>query len=376
MDENREFQRAIVAGRKIETIMRRRKKPVRVNEYVIGPIVTLFLNLGHGVKLADIEAAKEDLTREIGTTAIRICKSAPGKKEVLIEIPRLKKNTIYLEDLLSDLEQKKTEMKLPLVLGLDSMDNLQIIDLDSMPHMLIGGTSGSGKSMVMNILIMSLLHLFSEHELQMLMIDPKIVELTMYEDIPHLAMPVITDVAPPLKGEVSEEERANITLASDGLMWAVKEMSRRYKLMRQYKVRKINTLKNKGVNVPYLIIIIDEIAEIMESPDAGEVKRCKSLIQRLTQAGRAAGIHMIAATQRPSADVLSGTIKANLAGRIALLVTNKTNSRIIIDENGAELLQGEGDGLFTGPNTPLFRFQAPFIEDSALEKRLCEIIGG
>ncbi|MEM7621112.1 MAG: FtsK/SpoIIIE domain-containing protein [Pseudomonadota bacterium] len=249
----------------------------------------------------------------------------------------------------------ETGAELPVILGRDTQDEICVIDLAECPHILMAGTTGSGKSVCLNSMLLSLIE--SGRSLKFIMIDPKIVELSVYDGIPHLIEDVVT------KPEVAKET----------LELAVTEMENRYETFKNLNIRNIQSYHAKGKELPYWIIVIDEIAELMQSHDKRVAKACAGFIQRLTQAGRAAGIHVIAATQRPTTDVISGTVKSNFPARIGFSMADALNSKTIIDQPGAEVLQGKGDMLYLSPTGQVSRIQAPFISEEDLDQKLSEM---
>ena len=348
----------------------------------IGPVVTTYeLELAPGVRENRVIGLANDIARNMGAESIRISR-IPGKTVIGIELPNVIRETVSFKEIVSSPKFQNTDMALPLVLGRDVEGAVAIADLSSMPHLLIAGTTGSGKSVGINAMILSLLYRYSPENLKMIMVDPKIIEFSMYKDIPHLLAPVVTE---PSKAVVA-------------LKWAVHEMNRRYEQMSKLGVGKISeynskvaTLKKSGEipmetitngfddngepiyeqrpipleHYPYIVVIVDEMADLMLS--AG--KDINDSIQSLSQKSRAADIHLIVATQRPSTNVITGTIKANCPARISYRVTSKIDSRVILDSVGAEQLLGRGDMLFF--NTKITRNHAPFVQGTEV-KRVCD----
>lgn len=318
----------------------------------VGPTVTRYeLEPGPGVRVSKIENLADDIALQLAATHIRIEAPIPGKSAVGIEVPNAKVSEVLLRDVLSSSEFKNSKGHIEVALGKDISGHPVVTDLSKMPHLLIAGSTGSGKSVCINGLIISLLYKYRPDEVKMILVDPKVVELSVYNGIPHLRTEVITD---PKK-------------AAGALHWAVTEMENRYKLFSRDQVRDITGFNHlhEDEKLPYLLIIIDELADLMMV--AGD--SVEASIARLAQKARAAGIHMVLATQRPSADVITGLIKANIPSRISFAVSSQIDSRIILDQSGAEQLIGKGDMLFKpiGVLTPI-RIQGAFISDGEVEK--------
>ena len=314
-----------------------------------GPVVTLNeFEPAPGIKVAKIINLSEDIARNTSSESARIA-TIPGKNTVGIEIPNLKRENVFLSEIISDEKFYKKEIKLPIALG-KSISGIPIIgDLSSMPHLLIAGTTGSGKSVCINTIILSLLYKLSPEQCKFIMIDPKMLELSTYEGIPHLICPVITEA----------KKAASI------LGWVVKEMESRYKLMTREGVRNIDGYNSKHKLVmPYIVVLVDEMSDLMLV--AG--KEIENYIQKLSQMARAAGIHIIMATQRPSVDVITGTIKANFPTRISFQVSSKIDSRTILGEQGAEQLLGIGDMLFMSSANRIVRIHGPVVSENEIEK--------
>jgi len=324
-----------------------------VVRYYVGPVVTTFefKPLPH-IKVSKILSLQDDLAMALKAQSIRIQAPIPGKDVVGIEIPNEKVETIYLREILESDIFKKAKSPLTIALGKDIVGAPFVTDLKKLPHLLIAGTTGSGKSVGINAMILSLLYRNSPDELKFLMIDPKMLEFSIFNDIPHLLTPVIT-----------EPKKAIMALNS-----MVKEMERRYKLMSKARVKNIegyNAKVSENEKMPYIVIIIDELADLMMTSG----KDVEYSIARLAQMARASGIHLIVATQRPSVDVVTGLIKANLPSRISFKVGQKIDSKVILDQFGAESLLGRGDMLFTPPGiTGLIRLHAPFTSEEEIEK--------
>ena len=349
-----------------------------------GPIVTTFeLEPAPGVRSNRIISLTDDIARTMGAKSVRIA-TIPGKTVIGIEMPNSNREIVNYRQILESKKFKNSSMKLPIVIGKSIEGEPTVTDLAGMPHLLIAGTTGSGKSVGLNAMILSLLFKYNPDELKMIMIDPKMLEFAMYEDIPHLISPVVID---PKKAIVA-------------LKWAVQEMNQRYALMAKMNVRniegynqKVETILKTGEVItdtiqngfneqgqpifeerqrevkkyPYLVIIVDEMADLMLV--AG--KEIEGSIQSLAQKARAAGIHLIMATQRPSVDVITGIIKANFPTRISYMVTSKIDSRTILNEGGAEQLLGQGDLLYLGSGMRPTRHHAPFVQDAEVQS-ICD----
>jgi DNA segregation ATPase FtsK/SpoIIIE, S-DNA-T family len=314
-----------------------------------GPVVTLNeFEPAAGVKVSKIINLSDDIARNTSSESARIA-IIPGSNTVGIELPNTSRENVYLSEILSNTEFKKKEIKLPIALGKNISGNSIIGDLASMPHLLIAGTTGSGKSVCINTIILSLLYRHTPDKCKFILIDPKMLELSTYEGIPHLLCPVITEAKK----------------AASVLGWVVKEMESRYRLMTKEGVRNIDTYNTKHkLSMPYIVVVVDEMSDLMLV--AG--KEIENYIQKLSQMARAAGIHIIMATQRPSVDVITGTIKANFPTRISFQVTSKIDSRTILGEQGAEQLLGKGDMLYMSSANKIVRIHAPFVSDNEIEK--------
>ncbi len=314
-----------------------------------GPVVTLYeFEPAPGVKVSKIINLSEDIARNTSSESARIA-TIPGSNTIGIELPKPQRENVFLSEIISDTSYKKKDIKLPIALG-KSISGLPITgDLSSMPHLLIAGTTGSGKSVCINTIILSLLYKHSPEKCKFILIDPKMLELSTYEGIPHLLCPVITEAKK----------------AASVLGWVVKEMENRYKLMTKVGVRNIDGYNEKHkISMPYIVVIVDEMSDLMLV--AG--KDIENYIQKLSQMARAAGIHIIMATQRPSVDVITGTIKANFPTRISFQVTSKIDSRTILGEQGAEQLLGKGDMLYMTSANRMTRTHAPFVSEEEIEK--------
>ena len=314
-----------------------------------GPVVSLYeFEPAPGVKVSKIINLSEDLARNTSSTSTRVS-VIPGKNTVGIEIPNEERESVSLREIISYDKFQNKEVKLPIALG-KSISGMPLVgDLTSMPHLLIAGTTGSGKSVCINTIIVSLLYKLSPDLCKLILIDPKMLELSTYEGIPHLLTPVITDAKK----------------ATSALSWTVKEMNSRYKLMSKVGVRNINGYNAKHkLKMPYIVVVVDEMSDLMLV--AG--KEIENYIQKLSQMARAAGIHIIMATQRPSVDVITGTIKANFPTRISFQVSSKIDSRTILGEQGAEQLLGKGDMLFMSSANRIIRIHGPYVSEQEIEK--------
>jgi S-DNA-T family DNA segregation ATPase FtsK/SpoIIIE len=314
-----------------------------------GPVVTLNeFEPAAGVKVSKIINLSDDIARNTSSESARIA-TIPGSNTVGIELPNNIRENVYLSEILSNSDFKKREIKLPIALGKNISGKPVVGDLASMPHLLIAGTTGSGKSVCINTIILSLLYRHTPDKCKFILIDPKMLELSTYEGIPHLLCPVITEAKK----------------AASVLGWVVKEMESRYRLMTKEGVRNIDGYNAKHkLPMPYIVVVVDEMSDLMLV--AG--KEIENYIQKLSQMARAAGIHIIMATQRPSVDVITGTIKANFPTRISFQVTSKIDSRTILGEQGAEQLLGKGDMLFMSSANRIVRIHAPFVSDNEIEK--------
>ena len=314
-----------------------------------GPVVTLNeFEPAAGVKVSKVINLSEDIARNTSSESARIS-TIPGRSTIGIELPNNSRENVYLSEIVSSNDFSKKEIKLPIALG-KSISGVPITgDLSSMPHLLIAGTTGSGKSVCINTIILSLLYKHSPDKCKFILIDPKMLELSTYEGIPHLLCPVITEAKK----------------AASVLGWVVKEMESRYRLMTKEGVRNIDGYNSKhSLPMPYIVVIVDEMSDLMLV--AG--KEIENYIQKLSQMARAAGIHIIMATQRPSVDVITGTIKANFPTRISFQVTSKIDSRTILGEQGAEQLLGKGDMLYMSSANRIIRIHAPYVSENEIEK--------
>ncbi len=314
-----------------------------------GPVVSLNeFEPAAGVKVSKIINLSEDIARNTSSESARIA-TIPGSNTVGIELPKVTRENVYLREIISDKNFKKKDIKLPIALGKSISGEPITSDLNSMPHLLIAGTTGSGKSVCINTIILSLLYKHTPELCKFILIDPKMLELSTYEGIPHLLCPVITEAKK----------------AASVLGWVVKEMESRYRLMTRVGVRNIDGYNEKHkVKMPYIVVIVDEMSDLMLV--AG--KEIENYIQKLSQMARAAGIHIIMATQRPSVDVITGTIKANFPTRISFQVTSKIDSRTILGEQGAEQLLGKGDMLYMSSANRITRIHAPYVSEIEIDK--------
>ncbi len=314
-----------------------------------GPVVTLNeFEPAAGVKVSKIINLSDDIARNTSSESARIS-TIPGSNTIGIELPNELRENVYLSEILNNSDFKKKEIKLPIALGKSISGKPLVGDLSSMPHLLIAGTTGSGKSVCINTIILSLLYRHTPEKCKFILIDPKMLELSTYEGIPHLLCPVITEAKK----------------AASVLGWVVKEMESRYRLMTKEGVRNIDGYNSKHkLPMPYIVVVVDEMSDLMLV--AG--KEIENYIQKLSQMARAAGIHIIMATQRPSVDVITGTIKANFPTRISFQVTSKIDSRTILGEQGAEQLLGKGDMLYMSSANRIIRIHAPFVSDNEIEK--------
>jgi S-DNA-T family DNA segregation ATPase FtsK/SpoIIIE len=358
-------------------------KDFRIDAQVVGvypgPVITRFeLQPAPGIKGSQISNLDKDIARGLSVVSVRVVDVIPGKSVIGLEIPNANRETVYLSEILRSKEYDKLGSPLALALGKDIGGRPTVVDLSKMPHLLVAGTTGSGKSVALNAMVLSLLYKASARDVRMLMIDPKMLELSVYQGIPHLLAPVVTDM----------KEAAN------ALRWCVAEMERRYKLMAAIGVRnlagfnrKVKDARDAGhplldplfvpredepgghaqplETLPYLVVLIDEFADMMLIVG----KKVEELITRLAQKARAAGIHLILATQRPSVDVITGLIKANIPTRIAFQVSSKIDSRTILDQSGAETLLGHGDMLYLPPGTATpERVHGAFVSDDEVHR--------
>ncbi len=320
----------------------------KVTDIIRGPVITRYeLEPAPGVKINRIEALSDDIALAIKAQSIRIIAPIPGKGRVGVEVPNLHSALVCIKDLLTSAEYHKQKTALTIALGKDITGRPVFGDLDDMPHLLIAGTTGSGKTVCVNTCILSLLFKGSPNDLKFLMIDPKMVELMPFNGLPHLLCPVVTDAKK----------------AAVALNWVVSEMEARYVLLSKTGVRNIEAYNEKQEKIPYIIVVVDEFADLMSVAR----DQIENAITRLAQLSRAVGIHLILATQRPSVDVITGVIKANLPARVSFKVASKVDSRTVLDSNGAETLLGKGDMLFLQPGKEdLIRIQGALVKDSEI----------
>ncbi|MCH8878704.1 MAG: DNA translocase FtsK 4TM domain-containing protein [Planctomycetes bacterium] len=359
----------------LEQTLRDFKIEAPVVEIETGPVITMFqLQLAPGTKVGQITALSNDIARSMRAPAVRVVATIAGKNTIGIEVPRLDREKVRLRELMNVAGKKAQQMALPLFLGKDASGNPMVYDLAKMPHLLIAGTTGSGKSVCINSIIMSLLMTQRPDRVKMVLIDPKMVELSSFRDIPHLMCPIVTDVAK----------------AEKILDWACTKMDERYGLLAEAGVRNIagyNKLEEEELyerfhpgndhekalipkHLPYVVVFIDELADLMMTSG----KEVEFHLARLAQKSRAVGIHIVVATQRPEAKVVTGLIKSNMPCRCAFRVAARMDSRIVLDQNGAEVLMGQGDMLFLPPGSAtLIRAQGTFIEDSELRAAVADL---
>ena len=327
---------------------------IKVVNVRLGPVVTLFEILpSAGTKINTIINLAGDISRSMGVGAVRVAQIY-GTQYLGVEVPNSNREKVTIKELLSDHNFKNTVHKIPICIGKDISGNIEVIDLSKTPHLLVAGTTGSGKSVFINTLLASLLYKFSPEDLRLILIDPKMLELSVYNDIAHLLTPVVT-----------EPKKAIIALK-----WVCKEMERRYSLMNEENTRSLEGYNQKSIEkLPYIVVFIDEMADLMMT--AG--KEVEHYVQRLAQMARACGIHLVMATQRPSVDIITGSIKANFPSRISFQVASKYDSRTVLGESGAEQLLGNGDMLMSKNGASLIRYQSAFISDNEVNKLIKEI---
>ena len=327
---------------------------IKVINVKLGPVVTLYEILpSAGIKINTIINLAGDISRSMGVGAVRIAQIF-GTQYLGVEVPNEQRESVTIKELLSDPNFKNSPHKIPICIGKDISGNIEVIDLSKTPHLLVAGTTGSGKSVFINTLLTSLLYKFSPKDLRLILIDPKMLELSVYNDIAHLLTPVVTE---PRKAIIA-------------LKWVCKEMERRYSLMNEEGTRNLEGYNQKSPDpLPFIIVFIDEMADLMMT--AG--KEVEHYVQRLAQMARACGIHVVMATQRPSVDIITGSIKANFPSRISFQVASKYDSRTILGEIGAEQLLGNGDMLMSKNGSNLVRYQSAFISDREVNKLIEEI---
>ena len=327
---------------------------IKVVNVRLGPVVTLFEILpSAGTKINTIINLAGDISRSMGVGAVRIAQIY-GTQYLGVEVPNSQRETVTIKELLSHSNFTGATHKIPICIGKDISGNIEVIDLSKTPHLLVAGTTGSGKSVFINTLLASILYKFSPEDLRLILIDPKMLELSVYNDIAHLLTPVVT-----------EPKKAIIALK-----WVCKEMERRYSLMNEESTRSLEGYNQKSLEkLPFIIVFIDEMADLMMT--AG--KEVEHYVQRLAQMARACGIHLVMATQRPSVDIITGSIKANFPSRISFQVASKYDSRTVLGEIGAEQLLGNGDMLMSKNGSNLIRYQSAFISDNEVNKLIREI---
>lgn len=337
----------------------------QVSGTIVGPRITRFeITLEPGVKVDKVTSIQNNIAMDMCATSVRVLAPIPGKNAVGIEVPNKISNMVYIRELFESAAWKDSGADIPIILGKDVAGKVIVTDLAKAPHLLIAGSTGSGKSVCMNTLIMSLLYKFSPFDLKLIMVDPKFVELEMYRPLPHLITPVVND---PKKVPFA-------------LRWGVNEMEHRYQMLARVKAKNLNAFNSRPKDpepvpdengdiippkLPYLLIIVDELADIMMTEAKSDVE---TSICRIAQKGRAAGIHLVIATQTPRKDIITGTIKANLPTKISFKVSNFTDSRVILDTMGAEKLLGKGDMLFKGPSGEMERIQGSMVSDPEIQK--------
>jgi S-DNA-T family DNA segregation ATPase FtsK/SpoIIIE len=327
-----------------------------------GPVITMYEILpAHGVKISKITNLADNIALRLAASSVRIVAPIPGKHAVGIEVPNERRSVVSLREIIEHEQFRSAKMSIPVALGKDISGGVQFTDLNQTPHLLIAGATGSGKSVCVNAIILSILYRRSPEEVKLILIDPKIVELKLYNGIPHLLTPVITD---PKK-------------AFQALQYCIYEMERRYSILSKLDVRDIKSynrrVKERGLaqeKLPYIVVVIDEFADLM----ATSGKDLEDTLRRLSALARAIGIHLVLATQRPSVDVITGLIKANIPSRIAFMVASKFDSRVIIDMVGAEKLLGQGDMLYSGPTSPFpMRMQGAYVSEEEVERAVAHV---
>jgi len=361
-------ERAIEAqARRLENALKSFRVEALVVGAKVGPAVTLYeLEVAQGTRMNKVTQLSQEIAAALRAKSVRIIAPIPGKSTIGIEVPNEKRRVVRLSELVTQKAYDKKFMALPLFLGMDAEGNAIVEDLSRMPHLLIAGTTGSGKSVCINGILVSLLLTRSPHDVQLILVDPKMVELQMFANVPHMMLPVVSDMRQ----------------ATNVLLWAVDKMEGRYELFQRAGVRNIkgyNALGEEGLkqrladtfdeertprHVPYIVMVIDEMADLMMASK----KEAELAITRLAQKSRAVGIHVIVATQRPSTDVITGVLKGNLPCRIAFQVASKVDSRVILDQMGAEKLLGQGDMLYTPPqSSQIKRVQGALVEDHEIQ---------
>ena len=368
-----------VVIRKQAKVLERTLEEFRLDAHVVeidtGPVITMFeLKLGAGIKVSQIATLSNDIARALKAHAIRVVAPISGKNTVGIEVPNLDKEPVRLRELINLAGKKASGMGLPLFLGKDAGGSALVADLRRMPHMLIAGTTGSGKSVCLNAITLSLLMTKRPDHVKMILVDPKMVEMSQFKDVPHLMCPIVTDMA----------------RAEKILEWVVMKMDERYEMLAEVRVKNVEAYNRLGAeelyrrlqpknkfekkriltHIPYIIIIIDELADLMMTA----AKEVEHHLSRLAQKSRAVGVHIIVATQRPEAKVVTGLIKSNLPSRVCFRVASRMDSRIVLDQNGGEVLLGQGDMLFLPPGShKLIRAQGTFLEDDEIQAVLDDL---
>jgi S-DNA-T family DNA segregation ATPase FtsK/SpoIIIE len=351
----KDFQKNIEESSKLlERVFADFNIEIEVVNVRLGPVVTLYEILpSAGTKINTIINLAGDISRSMGVGAVRIAQIY-GTQFLGVEVPNLNREKVTIKELLSNENFKNTTHKIPICIGKDISGNIEVIDLSKTPHLLVAGTTGSGKSVFINTLLTSILYKFPPEDLRLILIDPKMLELSVYNDIAHLLTPVVTE---PRKAIIA-------------LKWVCKEMERRYSLMNEENTRSLEGYNQKSIEkLPYIVVFIDEMADLMMT--AG--KEVEHYVQRLAQMARACGIHLVMATQRPSVDIITGSIKANFPSRISFQVASKYDSRTVLGEIGAEQLLGNGDMLMSKNGSNLIRYQSAFISDNEVNKLIREI---
>lgn len=352
---------APVAPELIEEVLLKYGIQGKFKDYRIGSAVTTYeIQVPMGTKVSSLMRSREDIARDIGAPSLRIIRSLNNSNTIGFEVENEDRYTVHFKSIFGDIPE---DLKLPVILGEDTYGEKCYVDLTTMPHLLVAGRTGSGKSVFINTLITTLICKYTPEELKLIMVDPKQVEFAMYENLPH----------------IFEEDGESIGIASDAegarevLEIAVKEMERRFELMKEYKTKKISDYNNIAEEkLPYIVFIIDEFSDLMLMGSPSESKLVENQIVRIAQKARAVGIHMILATQKPLAKIMTTLIKANMPARIAFSVTSAGDSRLILDEGGAESLTGNGDMLYRDPvarseYTRIRRIQAPWLSDEDID---------
>ena len=353
--DKKDFQKNIEESSKLlENVFADFNIQIEVINVKLGPVITLYEILpSAGTKINTIINLAGDISRSMGVGAVRIAQIY-GTQFLGVEVPNPNREQVTIKELLSDENFKNTNHKIPICIGKDISGNIEVIDLSRTPHLLVAGTTGSGKSVFINTLLASILYKFPPEQLRLILIDPKMLELSVYNDIAHLLTPVVTE---PRKAIIA-------------LKWVCKEMERRYSLMNEENTRSLEGYNLKSIEkLPYIVVFIDEMADLMMT--AG--KEVEHYVQRLAQMARACGIHLVMATQRPSVDIITGSIKANFPSRISFQVASKYDSRTVLGEIGAEQLLGNGDMLMSKNGSSLIRYQSAFISDNEVQKLINEI---